>query len=199
FVSLAKLKEHYTAGLTLSMKNCFGMAPATIYGTGAGVDAPSEQPLGGRSMFHSGERQPSKSAPQEKDTTTPKEGGYRVPRIVVDLVGARPIDLGIVEGIKTMTGGEGPWIRGPLACVNPGVIVAGTNPVTTDAVCAAVMGYNPMAERGTPPFENRDSILQLAEAAGLGTRDLRRIEVIGTPVKEAMFDFAAYSRRGKHL
>ncbi len=32
FVSLAKMKEHATAGVTLSMKNCFGMTPATIYG-----------------------------------------------------------------------------------------------------------------------------------------------------------------------
>jgi uncharacterized protein (DUF362 family) len=31
FVSLAKLKEHRTAGVTLSMKNCFGITPCTIY------------------------------------------------------------------------------------------------------------------------------------------------------------------------
>ena len=34
FVSLAKLKEHFTAGVTLSMKNCFGSTPCTIYGDG---------------------------------------------------------------------------------------------------------------------------------------------------------------------
>ena len=33
FVSIAKMKEHATAGVTLSMKNCFGMTPCTIYGT----------------------------------------------------------------------------------------------------------------------------------------------------------------------
>ena len=31
FISLAKLKEHRTAGVTLSMKNCFGITPCTIY------------------------------------------------------------------------------------------------------------------------------------------------------------------------
>ena len=66
FVSLAKMKEHATAGITLSMKNCFGLTPATIYGTGAGVDEPSVIPNGGRSMVHAGNRQPSKSAPSEK-------------------------------------------------------------------------------------------------------------------------------------
>ena len=49
FVSIAKMKEHATAGVTLSMKNCFGITPCTIYGTGAGVDEPSEIPKGGRS------------------------------------------------------------------------------------------------------------------------------------------------------
>ena len=52
FVSLAKMKEHDTAGITLSMKNCFGLTPATIYGTGAGVDEPSVLPNGGRDMVH---------------------------------------------------------------------------------------------------------------------------------------------------
>jgi uncharacterized protein (DUF362 family) len=191
FVSLAKLKEHGTAGVTLSMKNCFGITPATIYGTGAGIDEPSILPKGGRDMIHAGHRQPSRSAPGEKDPTSPRQDGYRVPRVVVDLVSARPIDLAIVEGIKTMTGAEGPWIAKSLGIANAGVIVAGTNPVSTDAVCMAVMGFNPMADRGTAPFERCDSTLRLAEEAGIGTHDLRRIEVVGTPVKEAVFDFAA--------
>jgi hypothetical protein len=32
--------------------------------------------------------------------------------------------------------------------------------------------------------------LKLAEDVGIGTRDLKRIEVVGTPIKTAMFDFA---------
>ena len=63
FVSLAKMKEHATAGVTLSMKNCFGITPCTIYGTGAGIDEPSVLPKGGRTIVHAGNRQPSKSAP----------------------------------------------------------------------------------------------------------------------------------------
>src|ERR1017187_6513797 len=102
FVSLAKMKEHATAGITLSMKNCFGLTPATIYGSGAGVDEPSVLPAGGREMVHSGYRQPSRSAPAEKDVKSPRDDGYRVPRTVVDLVGARPIHLAIVEGVRTM-------------------------------------------------------------------------------------------------
>jgi uncharacterized protein (DUF362 family) len=191
FVSIAKMKEHGTAGITLSMKNCFGITPATIYGSGAGVDEPSVLPSGGRNMIHTGNRQPSKSAPSEKDPKAPRQDTWRVPRTVVDLVAARPIHLAINEGIKTMTGGEGPWIREQLTGVAPGILAAGLNPVTADAVSMALMGFDPMADRGTPPFENCDSTLKLAEEVGLGTRDLKRIEVIGTPIAQARFDFAA--------
>ncbi|MGA1996899.1 MAG: DUF362 domain-containing protein [Bryobacteraceae bacterium] len=194
FVSLAKMKEHATAGITLSMKNCFGLTPCTIYGTGAGVDEPTVVPTGGRDMVHSGRRQPSKIAPPEKDPTSPREAGYRVPRTVVDLISARPIDLEVVEGIRTMAGGEGPWIPGCKA-VAPGVIVAGTNPVNVDAVSMAVMGFDPMGDRGTPPFETCDSTLRLAEGVGIGTRDLKRIEVVGTPIQEALFSFAELRRQ----
>jgi hypothetical protein len=31
--------------------------------------------------------------------------------------------------------------------------------------------------------------LRLAEGLGVGTRDLRRIEVLGTPISKALFDF----------
>ncbi len=195
FVSLAKMKQHGSAGVTLSMKNCFGITPATIYGSGAGTDEPSILPKGGRDMIHTGFRQPSKSSPGEKDPASPRQDGYRVPRAVVDLVAARPIDLAIVEGVKTMTGAEGPWISKSLGFGRPGLIVAGTNPVATDAVCVSLMGFDPMADRGTPPFETCDSTLRLAEEVGLGTRDIRRIEILGAPLKESVFDFAANPKR----
>jgi hypothetical protein len=53
----------------------------------------------------------------------------------------------------------------------------------------AVMGFDPMADRGTAPFETSDSTLRLAEELGVGTRDLSQIEVVGTPIKEAVFKF----------
>jgi uncharacterized protein (DUF362 family) len=188
FVSIAKLKEHATAGITLAMKNCFGITPCTIYGQGAGVDEPSVEPRGGRGLIHSGNRQPSKSAPGENDPKSPREGGYRVPRVVADLVAARPIHLSIVDGIYSMAGGEGPWVRGTRP-VRPNVLLAGLNPVCTDAVGAAIMGFDPMADRGTAPFERCDSTLRLAEEHGVGTRDLRRIDVRGARIEHLRFDF----------
>ena len=96
-----------------------------------------------------------------------------------------------------MAGGEGPWTGPGLKIVSPGVLIAGTNCVATDAVAMSVMGYDPMAERGTPPFESCDNTLRLAEELGVGTRDLRRIEVVGTPVEQARFSFAQIRRRRK--
>jgi len=190
FVSLAKLKEHATAGVTLSMKNCFGITPCTIYGDGAPEDEPGLFPRGGRTMFHHGHRQPPKSCPQEIDPRSPREGGYRVPRIVADLVAARPIDLAIIDGVESMAGGEGPWIRRSRP-ISPGLLIAGTNPVCTDAVATALMGFDPMADRGTPPFETCDNTMRLGEELGIGVRDLSRIEVRGTPIQEAVCRFRA--------
>jgi len=188
FVSIAKLKEHVTAGVTLSMKNCFGITPCTIYGDGAGEKEPGLLPQGGRGILHSGSRQPSKSAPSENDPKSPRDGGYRVPRIVADLVAARPIHLAIIDGIRTQTRGETAGIPGAVP-VAPGVLIAGTNCVCTDAVGMAAMGFDPMADRGKAPFERCDSTLRLAESLGVGTRDLSRIEAIGTPIGQVRFDF----------
>jgi uncharacterized protein (DUF362 family) len=188
FVSLAKMKEHATAGVTLSIKNCFGILPVTIYGEGAGIDEPSVEPHGGRGIMHEGNRQPAKSAPAENDPKSPREDTYRIPRIIADIVSARPVDLAIVEAVRSMAGGEGPWIR-PSRAISPGVLVAGTNCVATDAVCMAVMDFDPMSMRGAAPFERCDNTLQLAEQLGVGTRDLKRIEVVGTPLREAIFKF----------
>ena len=189
FVSMAKLKNHDTCGVTLSLKNCFGNSPASIYGDNAGVDEPNEKPTAGRlAVFHQGKRAPSKSAPQELHPESSREAGYRVPRIVADLNAARPVDLAIIDGIESVAGGEGPWIKG-LRLVQPGLLIAGTNPVNTDAVSTAVMGYDPRAVRGSKPFVTCDNTLLLAEGHGIGSTDLKRIEVRGVPIQKALYRY----------
>ena len=56
--------------------------------------------------------------------------------------------------------------------MQPGVLLAGLNPVCTDAVATAVMGYDPRAARGTAPFRTCDNTLLLAEGHGVGTTEL---------------------------
>jgi uncharacterized protein (DUF362 family) len=188
---MAKLKNHATCGVTLSLKNCFGNSPASIYGDDAGKDEPNEKPTSGRgAVFHAGKRPPSKSAPQELHPESSRDAGYRVPRIVADLNAARPVDLAIIDGIESISGGEGPWING-LKLVQPGVLIAGANAVNTDAVATAVMGYDPRAVRGTKPFVTCDNTLLLAEAHGIGSTDLKRIEVIGVSIEKALYKYDA--------
>src|SRR5271157_5836324 len=92
-VSMAKMKNHSTCGVTLSVKNLFGLTPASIYGDDAGVDEPNEDPKGVRfEVCHFGRRQPSRSAPAENDPHSNRDAGYRMPRIVADLAATRPID-----------------------------------------------------------------------------------------------------------
>jgi uncharacterized protein (DUF362 family) len=190
FVSLAKLKEHRTAGITLSIKNCFGNLPCTIYGDHVPEDEPALAPVTGRGPFHSGNRWPPKSAPQAVDPNAPKQAGWRVPRAVADLVAARPIHLQVIDGIYTIAGGETPAGRGGVATpIHPGILMAGTNCVSTDAVGMALMGFDPMADRGAAPFEHSDNTLRLAEGLGVGARDLSRIETTGTPISKARFDY----------
>jgi uncharacterized protein (DUF362 family) len=155
FVSISKIKHHEECGITLSMKNLFGCTPCSIYGDDAGEEEPNEAVRRGRAaVLHFGRRQPSRSAPQEVDFASERYEGHRVPRIVTDLCAARPIDLAILDGIQSCIGGEGPWVRGSRALPpgQPGLLVVGRNVVCTDTVASALMGYDPRAAAGKPPY-----------------------------------------------
>lgn len=184
YVSLAKLKNHATAGVTLGMKNNFGVTPIALYGQ----HDPDERSTSARvAIFHEGRLRPSDGLPQELHPDSPRRPSYRVPRHIVDAASIRPIDLVIIDGIETMSGGEGPWIKG-LAVQEPGLLLAGRNPVCTDSVATAVMGYDPMAAPGTGPFPG-DNHLAMAAALGLGTNDPAAMEVVGLSLKEARHPF----------
>jgi uncharacterized protein (DUF362 family) len=188
YVSMSKLKNHWHAGVTMTLKNNFGNTPCSLYGGDCG-ESGNENPRQERGpVCHNGQLAPPKGVPQELDKTTPREPGYRIPRIVADLVGARPVHLSIVDGIETIRGGEGAWNPG-VQLIKPGLLLVGKNAVCVDAVCTAVMGYDPLADRGTKPFLRGDNVIKLAQAAGIGSADLKRIEVAGLSIQEALCDF----------
>ena len=188
YVSLSKLKNHWIAGVTMTMKNNFGNTPCSLYGGDAGPSG-NENPTQERGpVGHQGIKTPPAGVPQELDPQSPRDPGYRVPRLTVDLCAVRPVDLSIVDGIDTIRGGEGEWNRG-VERIQPGLLLAGRNMVAVDTVCTAVMGYDPRATRGTAPFLNGDNTLLLAEQAGLGTADIKKIEVAGLLLKDAKLDF----------
>jgi uncharacterized protein (DUF362 family) len=186
-ISLAKLKDHGCAGVTAAAKNLFGMPPQALYGG----DAPNEDSLSARvAVFHNAERRVPEGVPGEVGTPRPEgEPAWkvRVPRIVADCLGARPVDIAIVEAIETVIGGEGPWLKG-LKPTAPKLLVVGRNAVCTDAVCTAVMGYDPQAAHRQFPFDGENH-LRLLASVGVGTNDLERIEVRGLPVDEVRHPF----------
>ena len=64
----------------------------------------------------------------------------------------------------------------------------------TDAVCTAVMGFDPQAEHGQFPFQG-DNHLRLLAAAGVGTNDPKRIDIRGLPLAQAVFPFQPQAGR----
>ncbi len=78
-------------------------------------------------------------------------------------------DLIVVDGITAMEG-LGP-IRG--SPVNLGLAIAGKNPVTVDAACSHIIGFNPYAVEA----------LWKAHQRGMGEIDPQRIKFTGEPVE----------------
>ena len=167
FMSVSKMKCHWNAGVTHTMKNLFGIVPAQFYRL-------SEQ-HNHRSGFH---------GPNEETA------GYRVPRIIVELNKARPVHFSLIDGITTVDGGEGPWLPTfGTEMLQPGILIAGKNPVATDAVATAAQGFDPTASAMTVPFVRGDNHIALAHAAGLGTNRLDEIEVLGHAIDDVKMDF----------
>lgn len=164
FMSVSKMKNHYLAGVTHTLKNLYGLVPYRFYRLNKADEY--------RSGFHGAEAQTRQ----------------RLPRIIVDLNRARPIHFSLIDGIKTTQGGEGPWISS-LAPIAPGVLVAGKNPVATDAVATAVMGHDPTGDYPNSPFVRCDNHLNLAASAGLGPNRLEAIEVLGAAIDDVKIQF----------
>jgi uncharacterized protein (DUF362 family) len=189
FVSIAKYKDHPTTGVTTVMKNLFGLTPIMVYGNHAGKWEENDLVAGidRIQQLHRGAGKPAYGAAEELNPASPREDGYRVPRLVADLCAARPVHLAILDGVKTMAGGQTP---SPYCTpVEPGVLMAGTNVVNTAAVAVAAMNYDPRAPRGAVPFERCDNKMLLAEQIGVGSCDPSRIEVIGPSIADVKFDF----------
>lgn len=163
FVSVAKMKCHFNCGVTLSMKNLIGLVPVNRYRL-------SEEDWW-RSALH---------GPGDEART-------RLPRVIIDLNRVRPIHLALIDGIKAAEGGEVP--RGTFNPVEPGVLIAGKDPVATDAAAAAVMGFDPTINPPAVPFLRSDNHLNLAYELGLGTNRLEEIEVVGASIDDVRYEF----------
>lgn len=184
YISLAKLKNHITAGVTLTMKNNFGITPTALYGQHEHDERSTSARI---HVLHEGSMNPPAGVPTELDPHGPRIDNYRVPRHTVDAVRIRPIDLALLDGIETVSGGEGPWCPS-LARQQPHLLIAGRNAVCVDAIATFCMGYDPQAATATGPFPG-DNHLALAAKRGLGTNDPKRIDVVGLSLDAARHPF----------
>ena len=164
FVSISKMKCHNTAGVTHTMKNLFGLVPYRFYEINTGDRY--------RSAFHG----PS------------SETRRRLPKVIMDLNRARPVNLSIIDGVLTTEAGEGPWIPA-MGPIKPGLLMAGKNPVATDAVATAAMGFDPTADFPDEPFLHANNHLNIAVELGLGTNRLDEIQVVGEKLSEVTRPF----------
>jgi len=164
FISVAKMKCHANAGVTHSMKNLVGLVPAAMYAL-----SPDHW---WRSALHGAD-----------------SGRARLPRVIVDLNRARPIQLAVIDGVMTGEAGEVPRDNNSFKPVQPGVLLAGKNAVSTDAVATAVMGFDPTADYPNPPFLRGDNHLNLAHSVGLGTNRLEEIQVVGPAIQDVRYPF----------
>lgn len=153
YVSIPKMKQHYQAGVTHSMKNQVGMTPLSYYGSGY------------RAQLHGG-----------------SNIKQYLPRTIVDLALARPVNLAVVDGIMNANGGEGVW-NDTFEPAEYHLLLAGKDPVATDSICAHQMGNDPEADQFRLPRNGSaqycDNYLKLASELGMGTNTLSEIELVG--------------------
>ncbi|MBO8130210.1 MAG: DUF362 domain-containing protein [Candidatus Marinimicrobia bacterium] len=157
YISIPKMKHHYAAGTTQSLKNQVGIAPRDIY-TGEYR----------REVLHCGKTSPDK-----------KEEKSYLPRSIVDLNRARPVHLAVIDGIKSANGGEGVW-NPTFEPAEYHFLLAGKDPVATDSIATYIMGRNPEGEKiERPEGDECDNHLYLANQLGMGTNVLSTIELVG--------------------
>jgi uncharacterized protein (DUF362 family) len=196
-VSLAKLKSHVSGGITGGLKNLFGVPPSSLYGEDL-KEEPDEEATGYRGLtMHSCERKPLTSAASFTGKSVRGDHGFNVPRFIVDLAAAFPISLVVIDGISTIQSAEGWWLGSMVTVTRPGLLIAGRNPVCTDATAAAVMGFDPDAADRTFPFVNGTNHLALARRRGLGENRVKQIEILGAGLEAARFEFQPTYRRSQ--
>src|SRR5277367_951540 len=104
-VSMPKVKTHHWAGVTLSLKNMFGIVPGMKYGWP-------------KNLLH----------------------WHGIHESILDICATVPIHFVIADGVTAMEG------NGPLqgTARDLGKIVLADDPVTADAICARLMGLDPL-------------------------------------------------------
>jgi uncharacterized protein (DUF362 family) len=161
YISIPKMKQHYEAGVTCSLKNQVGAVPLQLY------TIQTDQSR--RAAIHNDQGGPSNSF---------------LPRSICDLNLARPVHLAVIDGVMNARGGEGYW-NPTFQTWEDHVLLAGKDPVATDSIAAHLMGIDPEAAQiklPDPPGQDRgycDNYLEFLHQKGIGTNQMSEIELVG--------------------
>jgi uncharacterized protein (DUF362 family) len=136
-ISAAKLKTHMDTGVTLGMKNMFGLIPEKMKG-----------------VYHL----------------------RGMDKVIVDINTFLKSQMTVIDGFVVMEG------RGPVhgSPVKMDTIIAGSDPVATDATAARVMSIDPQT------IEH----IRWAHERGLG--DMKNVEIIGDSIEAVKRSFARF-------
>jgi uncharacterized protein (DUF362 family) len=149
--SVPMMKTHSLATVTLGIKNLMGLYPGQVYGTV-------------RSAVH------AQAAEVEPSGTA---------SALIDMLRANKLGLVVIDASMAMQG-QGPTVDGGGQLLPMNLIIAGTNPLATDMVAAAIMGFQP----------KEISTFVLAWKAGMGPTSLDDIEIRGESIQDVRRNFA---------
>ncbi|MBS1826856.1 MAG: DUF362 domain-containing protein [Acidobacteria bacterium] len=141
-ITIPVMKVHLQSGITACLKNYVGTAPREAYATPG--------------VFHNANLHSGHSA------------GGRIDPFIVDLASFHPPDYCVVDGIRGLQSQEHSVHRDDQT-VRSNVILAGEDPVATDAMVARQLGFQP----------HDIEFLHMAARRGMGTMEEGLIDVRG--------------------
>ena len=155
FINVPVIKLTNTIGFTCAMKNMVGIMPGMKYGWSKCDGFP----------------------PGSGNPGLPNHRRGRYDEMIVDIAGMAGIDLNVVDAIVGMERARVEDEGGKAKRLN--TIVAGADPVSVDAVCTHLVGFNP------DDFE----FITLGHRLGFGVGELDQIEVVGQELAEVRSRF----------
>lgn len=114
----------------------------------------------------------------------------RMPGMLADIGRILDPALNIVDALVGQAGQEWSAIGTPDGRIVD-ALIAGDHVIATDAAMMHLMGHDPQADWGTPPFHRDRNPLLVAAESGFGTVDLREVDYISEVAPQAAGSFYA--------
>jgi uncharacterized protein (DUF362 family) len=176
-LNVPKMKTHVTTGVTLGLKNIFGMTPMNAVMGYTKGSFHGEVPEAELAQSTPPDRMARVYAQTFLEGRPSGQSNDKLIRSVIDHNLVFPSSLVVIDGVIGMQG-NGPWQGDPI---RSNLLVAGYDLVATDVVATRLMGY-----------ENPDQmpLYDYAARAGLGDTEFEGIELVGDAWEDVATPFA---------